>query len=61
MCFFPQKLQSNFLFIYFFFLAKFNLNRGDNFKGWFKKIEPEGIDTQESMTSKRFEGIFLVC
>lgn len=40
MCFFPQKLQSNFFFI--FFLAKFNLNRGDNFKGWFKKIEPEG-------------------
>lgn len=36
--FFPQKLQSNF----FIFLAKFNLNRGDNFEGWFKKIEPEG-------------------
>lgn len=36
---FPQKLQSNFFFI---FLAKFNLNRGDSFKGWFKKIEPEG-------------------
>lgn len=37
--FFPKNYKVTFLF---FFLAKFNLNRGDNFKGWFKKIEPEG-------------------
>lgn len=37
--FFPKNYKVTY---FFYFLAKFNLNRGDNFKGWFKKIEPEG-------------------